>query len=43
MLFRSPAGALVLEIRSEATGPARKQEIELKPGETKEATLTNGD
>ncbi len=39
----APAGALVLEIRKAYDGPARTKAVELKPGETKEITLTDED
>jgi len=39
----APAGALVLEIRKAYDGPARTKAVDLKPGETKEITLTDED
>jgi len=39
----APAGALVLEIRKTYEGPARTRAVDLKPGETKEITLTDED
>jgi hypothetical protein len=37
----APAGTLLLEMRQEYEGAARTQQVELKPGETKEIVITD--
>ncbi len=39
----APAGSLVIETRVVYDGPARTKSVELKPGETREITLTDED